>query len=142
MNSKARPSTSKNKTIISTSNAKKKRGQSDDPDLGGSEDYSDEEVYSQGAHEEELSSSSEGSGCSDLSIFDSRSKSKTDSSRPRAGDVPAQPSRSQASKRGLSEPGGSPIIQPKKLKATIYLIFVIVDCNAILHRLINNFLNK
>ncbi|CAH2236873.1 jg23228 [Pararge aegeria aegeria] len=46
-------------------------------------------------------------------------KSKTTSRRPRAGDVPAQPSRSQASKRGSSESGGSPIIRPKQLKAMV-----------------------
>lgn len=74
----------------------------DDYDSEGSEEYSDEEVYSQGAHEEGLSSSSEGSSGSDVSIFDTKMKSKTTSRRPRADDVPAQPSRSQASKRGLS----------------------------------------
>lgn len=111
MDSKARPSTGKSAT--------KKRRQSDDYDSEGSEEYSDEEVYSQGVHEEGLSSSSEGSSDSDLSIFDTRMKSKTTSRRPRAGDVPAQPSRSQASKRGLSESGGSPIIRPKRLKAMV-----------------------
>ncbi|CAF4859861.1 unnamed protein product [Pieris macdunnoughi] len=45
------------------------RQHSDDYDSEGSEEYSDEEVYSQGAHEEELSSSSEGTGGSDLRIF-------------------------------------------------------------------------
>ncbi|CAB3241851.1 unnamed protein product [Arctia plantaginis] len=54
-----------------------------------------------------------------VSIFDTKMKSKTTSRRPRAGDVPAQPSRSQASKRGLSESGGSPIIRPKRLKAMV-----------------------
>lgn len=85
-------------------------------------------MYSQGAHEEELSLSSEGSGGSDLSIFDTRSKSKRTSRRPRAGDISAQPSRSQASKRGLSEPGGSPIIRPKQLKAMVSELFSISFC--------------
>ncbi|CAH2090624.1 unnamed protein product [Euphydryas editha] len=119
MDNKARPSTSKIKPIISTSSAEKKRRQSDDYESEGSEEYSHEGVYSHGSHEEELSSSSEGSSASDLSIFETRSKSKTTSHRPRAGDIPAQTSRSQASKRGLSESGGSPIIQPKRLKAMV-----------------------
>lgn len=90
-----------------------------DYDSEGFGEYSDEEVYSQGVHEEEFSSSSEGSGSdSDLSIFNSRikKKKKKTSRRPRADDTPAQPSRSSASKRGLSESNGSPIIQCKRLK--------------------------
>ncbi|KAL4710006.1 hypothetical protein ACJJTC_015984 [Scirpophaga incertulas] len=117
MDNKARSSGSQIKSIISTSSTKKKRRQSDDYNSEGSEEYSDEEVSLQGAYEEELSSKSEGSGSgSDLSIFDSRSKLKTISHRPRAGDTPAQPSRSSASKRGFSESDGSPIIQLKRLK--------------------------
>ncbi|CAH4036919.1 unnamed protein product [Pieris brassicae] len=64
------------------------------------EKYIDKGVYSQGAREKELSSS-EGSGGSDLCIFEPRSKSNTTSRRPRAADIPAQPLRSQASRRGL-----------------------------------------
>lgn len=115
MDSKAGSSKSKIKPIILTSRAKKRR-RSDDYDSEGSGEYSDEEVYSQGVHEEEFSSSSEGSGSdSDLSIFN-LSETKTTSRRPRADDTPAQPSRSSASKRGLSESYGSPIIQCKRMK--------------------------
>lgn len=116
MDSIAGPSKSKNKPIILTSSSKKKRRQSEDYDLESSGEYSDEDVYSQGAHEE-FSSSSEGSGSdSDLSIFNVRSKMKKTSRRPHADDTPAQPSRSSASKRGLSESNDSPIIRRKRLK--------------------------
>ncbi|GBP54751.1 hypothetical protein EVAR_90034_1 [Eumeta japonica] len=85
------------KPIISTSRTKSYL-QSDDYDSEGSEEYySDEEVYSQGAHEEEISSRRSGND-SNVSIFDLRSKLKTIGHRSRARDTPAQPLRSSASK--------------------------------------------
>ncbi|XP_014361145.2 piggyBac transposable element-derived protein 4 [Papilio machaon] len=122
MDSKAGPSKSKIKQTFFTSRTKNKRRHRDDLDSEGSGEYIDEDIYSQGAHEE-FSSSSEGTGSdNDLSIFNVRQKTKTTcppkktSLRPRADDTPSQPSRSSASKRGLSESNHSPIIQCKRLK--------------------------
>ncbi|CAH4032019.1 unnamed protein product [Pieris brassicae] len=59
-------------------------------DSEGSEECTDDEVYSQGTHQEELSLSLKGTFGSDFSIFDTTSRSKTTSRRPRAADIPAR----------------------------------------------------
>lgn len=92
MDSRAGPSRSKNRSKTSTPSSRKKRWLSEDSE--GSEGFSDEEVCSQRAQEEQLSSSSEESSYgSDDSIFDTRLKLKTLSRGP-----PAQSSRSSAAK--------------------------------------------
>ncbi|GBP54743.1 hypothetical protein EVAR_90026_1 [Eumeta japonica] len=99
MDREAGSSKTKMKPIISISRAKNYR-QSDDYDSEGSEEYySDEEVYSQGPYEEEISLSSEGSGNDrDISIFGWRPKLKTTGRRSCARSAPPQPLRPSASK--------------------------------------------